>query len=185
MGFAVYRALPSSAAVRRFLENAFLRAGERPHHLISDQGMQFSAKGFRHWCRRLGTQHRFGAVGKYGSLAMIERCVRTVKAECTRCLVLVPYRLVELQRELTLFTSWYNAHRPHTRLRGATPDEIYYHRRPVCRVPRFEPRSRWPRRSRCAAPQVLVRGQPGVRLDLSVQFLAKRHLPIVTLKRAA
>src|SRR6266571_2508803 len=44
MGFTVYRTLPSSATVRRFLEGAFRSAGERPHYLISDQGTQFIAK---------------------------------------------------------------------------------------------------------------------------------------------
>ena len=186
MGFAVYRALPSSAAVRRSLESAFRRAGEMPHDLISDQGAQFIAKGFRRWCRREGIRHRFGALGKYGSLAVIERSIRTIKTECTRRLILVPFRSTALHRELALYFSWYNGHRPHTRLNAATPDEVYHHRRPACRWPRFEPRTRWPRRSRCAAPQVLVRGQPGVRLKLSVQLHAeRRHLPIVTLKRAA
>jgi len=186
MGFAVYRAQPSSAAVRRFLNCSFRGAGERPAHLISDQGTQFIAKGFRRWSRRRGVQHRFGAVGKYGSLAVIERCIRTIKNECTRRLSVVPYRLAAFEQELALYFPWYNGHRPHTWLRGATPDEVYHHRRPECRSPRVEPRTRWPRRSRCAAPQVLVRGQPGVRLDLSVHFHAeRRHLPIVTLKRAA
>jgi hypothetical protein len=33
---------------------------------------------------------------------------------------------------------------------------------------------------------VLVKGQPGVRLELSVEFLAKqRHLPRVGIRRAA
>ena len=47
MGFAVYRSVPSSAAVRWLLDGAFRRAGEMPHDLISDQGTQFIAKGFR------------------------------------------------------------------------------------------------------------------------------------------
>src|SRR6058998_1158619 len=96
MGLAVHRALPSSAAVRRFLERTFRRAGERPAHLISDQDTQFIAKGFRRWCRREGIRHRFGALGKYGSLAVIERCIRTAKVECTRRLIVVPYRLAAL-----------------------------------------------------------------------------------------
>jgi len=186
MGFAVYRTLPSSAAVRKFLERLFRSAGDKPLRLISDQGTQFIAKGFRRWCQRHGIQHRFGAVGKYGDLAVIERCIRTAKDECTRRLIVVPYRLAAFEQELALYISWFNGHRPHTRLNAATPDEVYHHRRLACRAPRFEPRSRWPRRSRCAAPQALIRGRPGVRLDLSVQFLAeRRHLPIVTLKRAA
>src|SRR5262249_46381605 len=87
MGFAVYRALPSSTPVQRFLENVIRMTGKRPHHLISDHGKQFIAKGFRRWCRGREIQHRFGALGKYGSLAVIERSIRTVKTECTRRLV--------------------------------------------------------------------------------------------------
>jgi len=186
VGFAVYRALSSSAAVRRFLERTFRKVGQRPRHLISDQGTQFVEKGFRRWCRRRDIQHRFGAVGKYGSLAVIERCIRTVKTECTRRLILVPFRVAAFEQDLELYFSWFNGHRPHTRLSAATPDEVYHHRRPACPSPRFEPRRRWPRRSRCAAPRTLIRGQPGVRLELSVRFHAgRRHLPIVTLKRAA
>jgi transposase InsO family protein len=185
-GFAAYPALPSSAAVLRFLESAFRRAGERPAHLVSDRGTQFIEKGFRRWCRRQGIRHRFGALGKYGSLAAIERSIRTIKTECTRRLIFVPYRFPTFEQELALYFSWHNGHRPHTWLRGATPDEIYHRQRRACRAPRYEPRPQWPRRSRCARPQVLVRGQPGAKLDLSVRFYAeRRHLPIVTLKRAA
>jgi len=186
MGFAVYRGQPSSVAVRNFLERLFRRVGGRPRHLISDQGAQFIAKGFHRWCRRRGIRHRFGAVGKYGSLAVIERCIRTLKTECTRRLVLVPFRLAAFRLELALYVSWHNGHRPHSRLDGATPDEIYHHRCRANRAPRFEPRPQWPRRSRCAAPQTLVRGQPGVELDIEVRHHAgRRHLPIVALKRAA
>ena len=40
--------------------------------------------------------------------------------------------------------------------------------------------------ARSAKPQVLVKGQPGVRLELAVEFLAnQRHLPRVTIQRAA
>jgi transposase InsO family protein len=186
MGFAVYRKLPSSVAVRKFLERAFRSAGGTPAHLISDQGTQFTEKGFERWCRRWHIQHRFGALGKYGSLAVIERSMRTLKSECTRRLILVPYRLAAFEQELALYVSWHNGHRPHSWLKGATPNEIYHRRRPAIRAPRFESRRRWPRRSACASPRTLIRGQPGVKLDMSVQFLAdRRHLPIVTLKRVA
>ena len=186
MGFAVYRRLPSCAAVRGFLERAFRSAGARPYYFITDQGTQFTERGFRRWCRRRGIQHRFGALGKYGSLAVIERSMRTLKSECTRRLILVPYRLARLEQELSLYSAWHNSHRPHSRLSGATPDEIYHRRRQAIRAPRLEPRRRWPRRSPCASPRTLIRGQPGVRLDLQVRYLAgRRHLPIITLKRAA
>jgi len=162
MGFAVYRRLPSSAAVREFLEGVFRRSGARPRHLVSDRGKQFIAKGFRRCCRRWRIQHRFGALDKHGSLAVIERSMRTLKSECTRRVILVPYRLARLEQELRLYLTWYNGHRPHSSLRGATPDEIYHRCRPAIRAPRFEPRRRWPRRSPCASPQTLIRGQPGL-----------------------
>jgi hypothetical protein len=71
-------------------------------------------------------------------------------------------------------------------LQGMTPDEVYFHRRPASRAPRFEPRLAWPRRSACAAPRTLVKGQPGVRIQINVRFVGgRRHLPQVTLSRAA
>jgi len=186
VGFAVYRSQPPSVAIRGFLEKLFRRVGAKPQHFISDQGRQFIAKDFKRWCRRRGIRHRFGAIGKYGSLAVIERCIRTAKAECTRRLVLVPFRLAAIEQELALYFAWYNGRRPHTPLDGATPDEVHHHRRFACRAPRFEPRPRWPRRSLCAAPQTLIRGLPRVRLEREVRHHAgRRHLPIVTLTRAA
>jgi transposase InsO family protein len=186
MGFSVYRGQPSSRGVRGFLERLFAEVGHQPRDLVSDQGRQFVAKEFRRWCRRRGIRQRFGAIGQYGSLAVIERCIRTLKTECTRRLVAVPYRLADFEKELALYFSWYVGHRPHTRLRSATPNEVYYHRRPASRAPRFEPRRRWPRRSACASPRTLIRGQPGVQLDLDIRYFGgRRHLPIITLKRAA
>jgi hypothetical protein len=94
--------------------------------------------------------------------------------------------LTHREREIDFYVSWFNARRPHDWLGGRTPDEAYYRQVPACRKPRFEPRSRWPRRSPCARPQALVRGQPGVRLELRLGYRAgRKHLPIVSLKRAA
>jgi len=186
MGFAVFCGEPSSVAIRRFLEGVSRSVGQQPRHLISDQSTQFGARGFRRWRRRRGIRHRFGAVGKYGSLAVIERCIRTLKSECTRLPILVPFGLACFRQELALYCTWHNGHRPHTRLDGATPDEVYYPRRPACRTPRFEPRPRWPRGSRCASPPTLVRDQPGVELDIKVQrYAGRQHLPVVALRRAA
>jgi transposase InsO family protein len=121
MGFAIYRREPSSRAVRKFLEGVLRRIGQTPEHLLSDQGTQFTEKGFRRWCRRRGIAHRFGAVGKYGSLAVIERCIRSVKSECTRRLILVPYRLAKLEEELALYFSWHNGHRLHFQVERRDP----------------------------------------------------------------
>jgi len=186
MGFAVFPGQPSANAVRGFLGRLFRVAGHQPRHLVTDQGRQFVAREFRRWCRRRGIRQRFGAIGQYGSLAVIERCIRTLKTECTRQLIAVPYRPAVFDQDHGFYFSWYNSHRPHTQFGAATPDEVYYHRRPAVRAPRFEPRPRWPRRSPCALPRTLIRGQPGVQLDLDIRYHGgRRHLPIITLKRAA
>ena len=185
MGVGVFKRPPSSAAVRSFLERVFREAGAVPRYLITDHGPQFAAKAFVRWCRRHGIGQRFGAIGKYGSLAIVERFIRTIKTECTRR-ILVPYRLAEFQRELSFFLRWYNGERPHGFLEARTPDEVYFRRRPACRAPRFEPRARWPRRSPCAGPQALVRGRPSATVELALSHRAgRKHLPIVTLRRVA
>lgn len=184
MGFAVFRCQPASADVRSFLEQSSRDVGRQPRYLVTDRGRQFIEKTFRRWCRRGGIRQRFGAIGKYGSLAVIERC--TLKNECTRRLIAVPYRVAEFEQELRLYVSWYNGYRPHTRVRDATPDEVYNGRHHASRAPRLETRPRWPRRSPCAAPHTLIRGQPGATTRLTVTHHgARQHLPIVTLRRAA
>ena len=185
MGLAVFDQQPTSAVVRAFLGRAIRQAGIAPRHLITDQGGQFTDEGFGHWCRRRGIRQRFGAVGRYGSIAVIERLMRTVKSECTRRL-LIPYRRESFRRELVLYATWYNSHRPSEALQGKTPDEVYHDLAPACLAPRFEPRRKWPRGSPCAAPRTGVRGRRGVRLELNVRHLAgRKHLPIVELKPAA
>jgi putative transposase len=186
MGFAVFRRQPTAVEVRSFLGDITQVVGRQPRYLVTDQGSQFTAGAFRRWCRARGISQRFGAIGRYGSLAVIERMIRTFKAECTRRLALVPQRVAAFESELGLYFAWYNGHRPHSRLRGATPDEVYHRRRSANRAPRLEPRSRWPRRSPCASPRTLVRGRPGAKPALAIRFEdGRRHLPILTLTRAA
>jgi hypothetical protein len=132
-----------------------------------------------------GIRHRKGAVGQTGSVAVCERFIRTLKDGCTRARAFVPLVQRALRRELSLFFDWFNRDRPHMTLGGDTPEEVYFGRRSACRAC-FEPRPNWPRDSPCAKPQTLVKGQPGVVLDLKVGFVSgRRHLPRVTLRRAA
>jgi hypothetical protein len=124
-------------------------------------------------------------VGQHGSIAVVERFIQTMKNDCTRRL-LVPLRTKTFRQELTWYTAWYNEHRPHTTLEGRTPDEVYFQQRPANRSPRFESRALWPRSAPCALPQVLVKGQPGVQIELDVAYQhARKHLPVVTVRRAA
>jgi transposase InsO family protein len=185
LGVALYRQQPTSRAIRTFLARVMSEGKCRPRHFISDQGGQFIDEAFRKWLRGLGIRQRFGAVGKHGSIAVIERLIQTIKRECTRR-VIVPFLAQVVRRELALFSTWYNHERPHEGLLAATPDEIYRGVSPACLKPRFEPRAKWPAHSPCAAPHSRVRGRPGVRLDLHVSYLAgRKHLPIVSLKPAA
>jgi len=111
MGVAVFKKEPTSKAIRAFLDRAIQAAGRAPNHLISDHGLQFTESHFPRWCRRRAIRHRFGAVGKYGSIAVIERLIRTLKSECTRRLVLVPFRMADFMRELSHWRDWYNSQR--------------------------------------------------------------------------
>jgi len=185
MGFAVFEHPPTSKAIAMFLGRVIRKARAAPKYLITDHGKQFASDSFKRWCRRRSIRQRFGAVGKYGSLAVIERLIRSIKDECTRRLI-IPYRRDAFRRELLLFLSWYNGHRPHNWLDARTPDEVYFGKPAACCAPRLEPRRRWPRDSPCAQPQATIRGRRGARLELQVSHLAgRKHLPIVELKRAA
>jgi hypothetical protein len=124
-------------------------------------------------------------VGKHGSIALIERFIRSMKEEGLRR-ALLPLSHKDFRWELDLYLVWYNGHRPHSALGGATPDERYFGRRPANRTPRWEPREKWPRASPCARPQTLIKGKPGVRLELAVTFDdGRKHLPVVALRRVA
>ena len=105
MGIAVFPLMTTSVQVRAFLGRAIKNARRSPRHLITDQGSQFTDAGFGRWCRRRGIEQRFGAVGKYGSVAVVERFIRSIKDECTRRL-LVPYQRDAFRRELLHFTDW-------------------------------------------------------------------------------
>jgi len=185
-GFAIFDHEPDSLEIRMFLGRTIQAIGSAPRHLISDKGTQFwPGKGYRSWCRRHGIRPRFGAVGKQGSIALVERVILTTK-QILRELPLVPLRRQSLRRELAAIFTWYNQHRPHTSLEGNTPDEVYHLQRPANRRPRLEPRGRWPRTSPCAQPRTLVAGHPGDRFTICVGFHAgRRHLPIISLERAA
>ena len=186
MGTAHFKQEPTAIQVRGFLNRVCRRASCWPGHLIADHGPQFTSDDLQDWCKRHGIGLRWGAIGKYGSIAVVERFIRSLKHECTRLLTVVPLAATAFARELDHYVDWYNEERPHSRFGARTPDEIYFGRFPACRRPRFEPRARWPRRSPCAQPHALVRGRPGAVVELSVeQSGGRQHLPIISLKRVA
>ena len=118
----------------------------KPKHLIVDQGPEFDSEHFKdRWCKAMNILPRFGAVGKHGSIAVVERLHRTVK-EVLR-LITIPEVQGQFEVELGLIIDWYNEHRPHETLGGRTPNEVYFSRPAANEQPRIEPRKRWPRGS--------------------------------------
>jgi transposase InsO family protein len=185
VGFGVFFKRPTSAEIQSFLDRAIRVAGGPPKYVIVDKGCQFWCDSFKRWCRRRGIRPRFGAVGKYGSIATVERFIRALKGECTRR-ILVPLLLDGMRREISLYVGWYNGHRPNQALGGRTPLEAYHGLRPANMNPRFEPREKWPPGGPCASPRVPVRGERGANLALVVTLVeGRRHLPIVELREAA
>ena len=120
IGSTVFRSQPTSLQVQGFLDRAIVLARQEPRYIVCDKGTQFWCGTFKSWCKARRIRPRFGAVGKYGSIAVIERFFRSMKSVCTRC-ISVPLGLREIREELALYSTWYNGIRPHQALAGRTP----------------------------------------------------------------
>ena len=176
MCVAVFRKQPDSGQVTAFLAKS-IRDATTPKYIICDKGTQFWCKAFKRWCRRRKIRPRYGAVGQYGSIAVIEWFIRTLKDEGFRR-ILVPLRERSLRTQADQWVAWFNEHRPHTALDGKTPNEAYRRIAPANKRPRCEPRKRWPRDAGCAGPKARTRRDPGVHLKPVVGYLdGQKHLP--------
>ena len=166
----VFDKQPTAKQICALLERAVRDAGTAPRHIVSDQGVQFQGE-YRAWCRRREVKPRFGAVGQHGSIAVVERFIRSMKHEAFAP-ILVPMSLRLLARELDAYLVWYHEHRPHQGLHGRTPREVLEARgkKVTSRRPRAPPKRRSKMRPR--------------RLVLSF-VEARRHLPVVSLQSAA
>jgi putative transposase len=166
MGYAVFKYPPSSLQIRSFLARAFHLNDHVPKYIISDKGSQFWNDAFKQWCKRSKIKPRFGAVGRYGSIALIERCIRSMKTEYARQII-VPLKQSDMRYELGLYVTWYNELRPHQSLDGRTPQEIYDG------LPELR-------------NQLETRGKNGVKLKVSGSyFKGRKHLPMVSLEKVA
>lgn len=117
----VFLAEPSADDVGRLFSSAVRRFGA-PRHSVSDRGPQFTAMVFRDTLTRHGVRHRYGAIGRTGSIAIIERFFRTLKqlgGLRTRPALL----RIDLERRLASLLDYYVWLRPHRGLAGATPGE--------------------------------------------------------------
>ncbi len=176
VGFAVFSQLPSSDQIQRFLDRAIREGRSTPKYVVTDKGKQFWCHSFKRWCKRRGIRPRYGRVGESASIAIVERCIRSLKQECTRCL-LVPLSLAAFRRDLRSYACWYNTVRPHSALAGKTPEDICSGNSAV--RPRLEPRANWPHRH----PRIRADGD---KFSLAVSYIdGRKHLPVIDLRRAA
>lgn len=141
-----------------------------PKHFVSDQGPQFTDAGFRAALARLGIRQRHGAIGRVGSIAVIERFWRTLKS-LGAFRVFPPLTRSDLESRLRRVLLYYSVFRPHQGLAGGSPAEVYLGRDAV---PRF-----------AGSPP---RGRPGERrgeCPFAIAYLDREErLPILT-RRAA
>lgn len=119
LAWRIYLGEPSVADVLDLLSASVATHGS-PAHLITDQGPQFTAAALDDLLDPLGIDHRLGAVGEKGSIAIIERFWRTLKTalDLSNCRPILPDVLAE---RVAAAVDWYNNLRPHQSLGSATP----------------------------------------------------------------
>jgi transposase InsO family protein len=115
--------------IAQFVSKAARRHG-RPAHFVSDRGPCFTGEVFCLRLRRLGVKQRFGAVGKKGSIALIERLWRTLK-DTLGLRLLRPSAAKDLMEKVEMGLVHYAHFRPHQGLAGSTPAEVYFGRTPA------------------------------------------------------
>ena len=119
---------PNAGWINNALESAIENYGP-PKHIISDQGGVFIGEVFAELMDTYKILHRFGAIGKHGSIAVTERVNKTLKYEWLKRATLIKGidHLTDLCKEFEL---WYNNWRPHMTLDGLRPDDVYYDNKP-------------------------------------------------------
>ncbi len=124
INIGVFANKPNCRVLCAFLGRT-VRCTDTPKYIVCDRDSIFDCGTFRRWVERNGIEPpRYGAVGQHGSIAVVERLIRTLKDECTRRIT-VPVRHREFRNELLFYIAWYNEYRPHTTLDGWMPNEVY------------------------------------------------------------
>jgi transposase InsO family protein len=186
LGLRAFSKEPSGEDLVALLSHVSRKTGHVPNYTVTDKGSQFfnsrskaPAGAFGAWCKENSVRPRFGAVGRHGSIAVVERFMRTLKSEGTRKLPLIPLSLPRFQEFLGDFSVWYNEHRPHSALSGRTPREVRLALPPPVKRLRWEPRPRYP----IANSENVARV---THLALRVEaFRGRPSLPVVSLQLAA
>jgi transposase InsO family protein len=138
LAFGVFRKEPTAHQMLRVLDWA-MKVHGRPRHFVSDQGSQFTASVFRETLDALAIKQRFGAIGQYGSIAVIERFWRTLK-ELLGVRLWPPLSAKHLDLRVQRALYYYAHLRRHQGLGGAAPAEVYFDRRPAIQEAKPPPR---------------------------------------------
>jgi putative transposase len=107
---------------KEVIEQAFARFGV-PEIVNTDQGSQFTAQEFTQAVLDGGCKLSMDGRGAWRDNVFIERLWRSVKYECV---YLKAYDTVSTARaDIGRYLEWFNTHRAHSRLNGATPQQAY------------------------------------------------------------
>src|SRR5271154_702455 len=99
-----------------------------PEIFNTDQGSQFSSEAFTGRLKENNIAISMDGKGSWRDNVFIERIWRSIKYEEV---YLHAYPSVqEARTSLRRYIEFYNAVRPHSRLKGNTPDQAYFHRPP-------------------------------------------------------
>ena len=106
-GFSLFRRCRRRS--RSATSSIELQDGPKPSHRASSRTKAGSSspRPSRAGTASLTSDPGYSEVGKKGSVAAIEQFIRSMKAECCRC-ILVPLRLEAMREELACYVTWYN-----------------------------------------------------------------------------
>jgi transposase InsO family protein len=122
LAWEIFYFKPTARQMARLFQSAVRRFG-KPRYFVSDHGTEFRGKTFRRYLGAIGVKHRFGAVGRTGSIAIIERFWRKLKDGLRARYSAPPLILAQLEHRVRLELLYYAYFRPHQALDGATPSE--------------------------------------------------------------
>ena len=115
---------------KEVIEQALARWGT-PEIVNTDQGSQFTAEEFTAVVLAAGCKLSMDGRGAWRDNVFVERLWRSVKYERV---YLKAYDSVSAARaDIADYLTWYNTHRPHSKLERATPDEMYFESLPKLR----------------------------------------------------
>jgi len=136
-----FNAVPKGANIAAMFRWAAKTYG-RPKRFVCDRGVQFTSGVFTKALARFGLKPRYGAIGKHGSIALMERFWLTLKTTLQRLPFSKPLLWQDLDHAIHLSLAYYAFHRPHSALGGATPAEMYFNQTPAHLAAKHPPRGR-------------------------------------------